>query len=102
MYIAMNHFLVNEGREDGFEETWEKRDRHLDEVEGFVDFRLLRGDTADGKTTYVSHSTWATKDTFVAWTQSDAFRKAHSDARSPEGTLAGPPSFAGYQVVLEA
>jgi len=102
MYIAMNRFLVNEGRETGFEETWEKRERHLDEVEGFIDFKLLRGDTAEGKTAYISHSTWASKDAFVAWTQGEAFRKAHSDARSPEGTLAGPPQFGGYDVVLEA
>jgi len=102
MYIAMNRFLVNEGREDGFEETWEKRERHLDEVEGFVDFKLLRGDTADGKTAYVSHSSWASKAAFVDWTQGEAFRKAHSDARSPKGTLAGPPQFDGYEVILEA
>ena len=102
MYIAMNRFLVNEGRERGFEETWERRERHLDEVEGFVDFKLLRGDTTDAGTSYISHSTWVSKDAFVEWTQGDAFRKAHSDARSPEGTLAGPPLFGGYDVILEA
>jgi heme-degrading monooxygenase HmoA len=102
MYIAMNRFAVNAGHEPGFEETWEKRERHLDEVEGFLDFKLLRGDTADGVTPYVSHSTWASKEAFVAWTQGEAFRKAHSDARSPAGTLAGHPQFGGYDVVLEA
>jgi len=102
MYIAMNRFLVHEGREAGFEETWAKRERYLEEVDGFVDFKLLRGDAADGATPYVSHSTWASKEAFVAWTQGEAFRKAHGDARSPAGTLAGPPQFSGYVVVLEA
>lgn len=101
MYIAMNTFRVVEGREDGFETTWQQRDRHLGEVEGFVDFRLLRGATAEGITTYISHSTWASEDAFLGWTRSEAFQKAHRDARSPAGTLAGPPAFSGWRVVLE-
>jgi heme-degrading monooxygenase HmoA len=100
MYIAMNRFGVNEGREGGFETTWGERNRYLDEVEGFVSFKLLRGETVDGVTPYISHSTWESEARFVAWTKSDAFRKAHADARSPEGTLAGPPRFSGWTVRL--
>ena len=66
----------------------------------FVGLELLRGETADGVTVYVSHSEWASEAAFSAWTRSEAFRKAHADARSPAGTLAGPPRFAGYGVVL--
>jgi len=61
---------------------------------------VLRGETKDGLTLFVSHSTWASRDAFVAWTESDAFRKAHGDARSPQGTLAGHPIFEGFEVVL--
>lgn len=100
MYIAMNRFRVNEGREDVFEEIWRKRDTYLHEVSGFKTFQLLRGETKDGLTTFVSHSTWESRDAFVAWTESEAFRKAHGDARSPQGTLAGHPVFEGYEVVL--
>ena len=100
MYIAMNRFSVNEGFEDGFETIWRERNRFLDEVEGFVAFQLLRGETADGITPYVSHSTWATREAFAAWTNSDAFRKAHQDARSPTGTLTGHPEFSGWDVIL--
>ncbi len=100
MYIAMNRFRVNAGFEDGFEQMWRSRDSYLSEVAGFKDFHLLRGATADGITIFVSHSTWESHGAFVAWTESEAFRKAHGDARSPQGTLAGHPVFEGYEVVL--
>jgi heme-degrading monooxygenase HmoA len=35
-----------------------------------------------------------------AWTRSEAFRKAHSNARSPEGVLAGHPKLEGFEVVI--
>jgi heme-degrading monooxygenase HmoA len=100
MYIAMNRFRVNEGREESFEETWRRRDTYLDQVPGFRTFHLLRGETRDGITTYLSHSTWESRAAFSAWTRSDAFRKAHGDARTPDGTLAGHPVFEGFEVVL--
>lgn len=100
MYIAMNRFRINAGHEDVFEEIWRKRNSYLDAVPGFREFHLLRGETADGITLFVSHSTWASQQAFTAWTESDAFRKAHGDARSPQGTLAGHPVFEGFAVVL--
>lgn len=100
MYIAMNRFRVNEGHEKGFERVWRQRNSYLDEVPGFVAFKLLRGRTGEGLTTYVSHSSWETEAAFLAWTESPAFAKAHQKGRSPPGTLAGPPAFEGYQVVL--
>ena len=100
MYIAMNRFRVNEGHETVFEEIWRKRDTYLDQVPGFKRFNLLRGETKEGITLFVSHSTWESRDAFIAWTESEAFRKAHGDARSPQGTLAGHPVFEGYEVVL--
>ena len=100
MYIAMNRFRVNEGREADFEQQWRQRESTLDQVPGFREFHLLRGATDGGITHFVSHSVWESHATFVAWTESEAFRMAHARARSPEGTLAGPPRFEGFEVVL--
>lgn len=100
MYIATNRFRVNAGREEVFEEIWRKRDSYLHEVPGFRSFHLLRGETKEGTTLFVSHSTWESREAFVAWTESEAFRKAHGDARSPQGTLAGHPVFEGFEVIL--
>ncbi|MHC5012684.1 MAG: antibiotic biosynthesis monooxygenase family protein [Planctomycetota bacterium] len=100
MYIAMNRFLVNEGHEETFEKTWRERKRFVQHVPGFLGFKLLRGETANGKTPFISHSTWAAHHYFSAWTASGAFKKAHADARTPKGTVAAHPDFSGYEVVL--
>ena len=101
MYIAMNRFRITEGREDDFETPWKNRNSYLDTVPGFQSFKLLRGATKDGETLYVSHSSWDDEAAFTAWTESEAFQNAHKNARSPEGTLRGPPQFEGFAMVLE-
>jgi heme-degrading monooxygenase HmoA len=100
MFIAMNRFRIAVGREDVFEEMWRSRESHLDEVEGFREFHLLRGPTDDEATLFASHSIWDSREAFEAWTESDAFRKAHAQARAPEGTYLEHPRFEGFEVVL--
>ncbi len=100
MFIAMNRFRIALGREDVFEELWRKRDSHLDDVPGFREFHLLRGPTDDEATLFASHSLWDSRAAFEAWTESDAFRQAHAQARAPEGTYLGHPLFEGFEVLM--
>lgn len=100
MYIAMNRFRIHAGREADFEKVWAQRDSYLDEVAGFREFHLLRGETTDGITTYVSHSLWDSAEAFRDWTRSESFRKAHARAGASQGTVAGHPEFEGYRIVL--
>ena len=100
MYIAMNRFEIRAGREPDFEKLWRTRETYLDEVAGFSEFHLLRGPGDGEKTLYLSHSTWDSREAFEAWTRSEAFRKAHASARSPEGTLLGHPRLEAFEVVL--
>lgn len=100
MYIAMNRFEVAEGREEIFERAWRDRDRFLQDVPGFRSFRLLRGTPHDGITVFLSHATWESHQAFEAWMESEAFRRAHADARFETGVVLGPPRFEGYEVVL--
>ena len=104
MYIAMNRFRVETGREEEFEQVWRERESYLDQVEGFREFHLLRGSTdssSDAKwTLYVSHSVWESGEAFDTWTRSEAFRKGHGGARSPSGIVLGHPNFEGFKVVL--
>jgi heme-degrading monooxygenase HmoA len=97
VFVAMNHFTVNPERAGEFEEHWRKRQSYLEEVPGFVRFALLRSDEAGH---YVSHSTWESRAAFEAWTRSEAFRKAHADARAPAGVLAGHPRLEVFEAVL--
>ena len=100
MYIAMNRFRIALGHEGDFEELWRNRDSYLDEVPGFREFHLLKGPTDEECSLYSSHSTWDSQAAFMAWTESDAFKKAHGQARAPEGTYLGHPQFEGFEVIL--
>jgi heme-degrading monooxygenase HmoA len=99
MFIAMNRFQVNKGREAEFEQIWKTRDSHLENVPGFKQFHLLRGPEHDNHTLYSSHSVWASKSDFENWTKSEAFRLAHKGAGTTKGLYAGPPQFEGFEVV---
>ena len=96
----MNRFRIAVGREGEFEELWRKRDSKLDGVPGFREFHLLRGPSADGATLFVSHSLWDSRESFEAWTESEAFKAAHAQSRAPEGVYLGPPNFEGFEMVL--
>lgn len=100
MFIAMNRFKVARGSEEVFEELWRSRDSYLDEVPGFEQFHLLKGPAHDDHTLYSSHSVWASREAFEAWTESEAFHKAHSQARAPQGTYLAHPDFEGFEVIL--
>jgi heme-degrading monooxygenase HmoA len=97
MFIAMNNFKVASGKEQQFEETWKNRETYLHNVLGIIRFALLRGD-APGE--YVSHSTWESRDAFIAWTQSEAFTQGHRQGGSLMGVLEGPPMVKLYESVL--
>ena len=100
MFIAMNRFRIALGRESVFEEMWRSRESRLDEVPGFKEFHLLRGPSDEEATLFASHSVWDSQATFEAWTNSEAFRQAHAQARAPEGTYLEHPRFEGFEVVL--
>jgi heme-degrading monooxygenase HmoA len=95
MYIAMNTFRVNADRGDDFERAWRERDSHLDEMDGFVDFHLLRGPVEEGVALYASHTVWTDEASFRAWTESEQFRKAHAKG-TLSGVIMGPPKFIGW------
>jgi heme-degrading monooxygenase HmoA len=100
VYIAMNRFQIAEGREEVFEKIWRERDSQLENVPGYRDFHLLRGPTEEGVTLFASHTVWDSEEAFREWTRSENFRKAHANARAPEGTYLGHPRFEGFEVVL--
>jgi heme-degrading monooxygenase HmoA len=100
MFIAMNRFRIARGREEVFEDLWRKRDSYLEGVPGFREFHLLKGPQTDAEALYASHTVWASRADFEAWTESESFRKAHAQARAPQGTYLGHPQFEGFEVVL--
>lgn len=97
MFIAMNNFQVAPGREAEFEARWRERETFLDQVPGFLQFSLLKGD-AQGE--YISHTLWASRAAFEAWTRSEAFAAGHRQG-TVAGVLEGPPHVKLYDVILE-
>ena len=100
MYIAMNRFKIVPGKEEDFEEVWATRDTHLDQVPGYVEFRLLRGPEHEDHTLYASHTIWESEAAFRDWTRSEAFKAAHRNTGDNRGLYLGHPQFEGFQVTL--
>ena len=101
MFIAMNRFQVNEGKESAFEEMWRNRETYLDEVPGFVSFALLRNWIADDdKTTSTSRTPrGAPGRTSTPGRNSETFKRGHAQG-SVQGILAGHPVVSLYETVL--
>lgn len=102
MFIAMNRFRIVPGAEADFEEMWRNRDSQLDKVEGFIAFKLLKGEPEEDHVPYVSHSMWRDKDAFIGWTRGEHFRRAHATAGTSKPMYLGPPRFEGFETVLES
>ena len=100
MYIAMNRFKILKGMEKKFEEVWRGRETFLEKVPGFKNFNLVKGSESDEYTLYASHSIWNSKEDFINWTKSEAFRLAHKNAAQHRDLYLGPPDFEGFDVVF--
>jgi heme-degrading monooxygenase HmoA len=101
MFIAMNRFQVLRGQEAAFEDVWLSRESHLETVPGFLKFSLLRGPEREDHTLYASHSQWASKAAFEAWTRSEAFRLAHRGTGENKPLYMGHPQFEGFEVLQD-
>ena len=96
----MNRFKIKLGKEAEFEKIWRDRDTHLDGVDGFKEFHLVKGEKNKEFSLYASHSIWNSKNDFIKWTKSDAFRLAHKNAGQHKNLYIGAPNFEGFEVVL--
>ncbi len=96
----MNRFKIVPGKENEFEDVWRKRDTHLKDVEGFKEFHLVKSEKNDEYTLYASHSIWKSKEHFIQWTKSEAFRLAHKNAGQHKNLYLEGPKFEGFEVVI--
>ena len=95
----MNRFQIVPGKEKDFEEVWRNRDTHLEDVPGFGEFHLIRGQQEEDHTLYASHTVWESRDAFENWTKSEAFRAAHKNAGQNSHLYLGHPNFEGFEIV---
>ena len=96
----MNRFKVKLGEETYFEEIWKNRDTHLNKAPGFKKFNLIKSESNEEYTLYASHSEWESKQDFINWTKSEAFRVAHKNAGEYKTVYLDHPQFEGFEVVI--
>ena len=101
MFIAMNRFKVLKDSTQDFEERWLSRESHLQDLDGFVEFHMLRGPEREDHVLYSSHTMWRSHADFEAWTKSEQFRKAHARAGGNKPLYLGHPEFEGFHVLQE-
>src|SRR5215217_2016785 len=101
MFSAMNRFRVRKDAIEEFEAVWLGRESYLDEVDGFIEFHMLRGPEREDHVLYSSHTVWASKAQFEAWTRSEQFRTSHTRAStgSNKPLTLGHPEFEGFDVI---
>ncbi len=99
MYIAMNRFKVAKDRLQEFETSWKSRRSNLVGLSGFIEFHMLKGADHADHVLYASHTVWADKSAFEAWTHSEAFRLSHAKAGDGASkSYLGHPEFEGFEV----
>ncbi|MFB6194746.1 MAG: antibiotic biosynthesis monooxygenase [Haloplanus sp.] len=96
MFVVANRIPVAEDRGEEFERRFRERAGLVEDREGFVRLEVLRPVDADP---YVVLTHWESEADFEAWTDSEAFRKAHSEG-SPEGLIEGHPDLETHEVVV--
>ncbi|MFD0860487.1 antibiotic biosynthesis monooxygenase family protein [Roseovarius aquimarinus] len=99
MYLAMNRFTVPLENAAAFEELWLGRESHLEAMDGFVSFHMLKGPEDDGRRLYASHTVWASEAHFRAWTTSEEFRAAHARAGQTRKLHEGTPRFESFHAI---
>lgn len=99
MFIAMNRFQVLKDAAEEFEAVWRNRDSQLHEMPGFLEFHMLRGPERDDHVLYSSHTVWATKADFEAWTTSEQFRRSHARVPTTKPLYLRHPQFEGFEVI---
>ena|SRR3990172_4067222 len=105
MIVVSNRIQVAKGQEREFEKRFEGRARLVEKQRGFVRLEILRptpvklhGETRGGSDYYVVLTYWKTKEAFVGWTESDAFREAHAN-RPPKEMFSGPSVFEMHEII---
>jgi heme-degrading monooxygenase HmoA len=81
MVVAMFHVEVAPGHEERLIEGFRHRAKLVDTMPGFLGFELLRHRDEPNKFLVITR--WERYEDFIAWTESEQFRKAHEREGAP-------------------
>ncbi|MCA9778764.1 MAG: antibiotic biosynthesis monooxygenase [Candidatus Eremiobacteraeota bacterium] len=101
MITVANRIPVKPEYHDKFEEAFQKRLGLVDDMPGFVAYRLLRPSKEEDP--YVVLTFWESEDHFRQWTQSENFREQHKkDRMLADDAFAGKVNLEIHEVVQES
>lgn len=95
MYVVMNVLTVPEEGKAKMIELFSNSAENMKKVPGCVEFQFLSSANEEKQVVYTK---WVSQEAFKAWTESEAFRKAH-DERRTRGTTATGSKLEIYEVV---
>nr|WP_106780949.1 antibiotic biosynthesis monooxygenase [Lysinibacillus timonensis] len=81
-FFVFNHIPVSDEGRPIFEQRFLKRSRDIENMPGFIAFRLLRPIKSD---TYIVLTQWENKQSFDSWKQSKSFADAHARPQEQPG-----------------
>jgi heme-degrading monooxygenase HmoA len=99
MIVVANRFRIAEGYEDEFVERFQNREGKIEHQDGFIRFDLLTPGESDTET-FVAMTYWEDRESFEAWTESDAFADAHG-TDAPREMFEGHPNLEVHEVAFE-
>ncbi|BCJ86542.1 antibiotic biosynthesis monooxygenase family protein [Effusibacillus dendaii] len=95
MYVVFNVLQVPQEGKAKMIELFGKSADNMKQVPGCLEFMFLDSNEEDKQIVYTK---WENKEAFVAWTQSEAFRRAHDERRTSGSTATGS-KLETYQVI---
>ena len=108
MFVVSNRVPVAKGQEAEFAARFRQRAGLVEHHPGFVRLEILRpapimlqGQEMGGSVYHAVLTYWERKEDFVAWTESQDFRTAHSQ-QPPREMFAGPNVFEMHEVIQSA
>jgi len=108
MIVVSNRVPVAKGHEAEFAARFRARAGLVENHPGFVRLEILRpepimlhGQQMGGSDYHVVLTYWERKEDFVAWTESQDFRTAHSQ-QPPKEMFAGPNVFEMHEIIQSA
>jgi len=104
MIVVMTRFNVNPEKKEIFEERMANfGENGIENQKGFISLKVLSPKTFPSmppNNTYIIETVWEDMDSFIEYTKSEAFRKAHENPL-PREVFLSPPSVEIYEVKKE-
>lgn len=101
MYVTMNRFKIKPQYADDYVKVWQDAQVRTQDVDGFLEFKFFRLDAkTDDYVLFSSYALWESKEKFLAWTQSEHFKKSHRTGENNRDMYLEKPHLECFDVLI--